>query len=142
VDLRQVRLFRRRAGVEQQFAGHRIVKALTVLPLMAGVLFAGCQKEESKDSKPAPSSTSGGNPVTAPVDYLGAVAKAHKIASTKVAGAGLEQTIKIFYAQEGRYPKDLNELVRPEYLNAIPPPPAGMKYNYNPKDGVLKVVPK
>ncbi len=117
-----------------------MMKTLAVLPLMAGVLFGGCRKEQ--ESKPAPSSTSGGNPITAPVDYLGAVAKAHKTVSTKVAGAGLEQTIKIFNAQEGRYPKDLNELVSPEYLNAIPPPPAGMKYTYNPKDGVLKVVPK
>ena len=69
-------------------------------------------------------STSGGNPLTAPVDYLGAAAKAHKTVMTKVAGLGLDQTIKIFYAQEGRYPKDLNELISPEYLNAIPPPTA------------------
>lgn len=119
-----------------------MMKVFTTLPLMAGLLFAGCQKDESKDSKPAPSSTSGGNPLTAPVDYLGAAAKAHKTATTKVAGTGLDQTIKLFYAQEGRFPKDLNELVRPEYLNAIPPPPAGMKYVYNPQSGEIKVVPK
>jgi len=117
-----------------------MMKLLPTLPLMAGLLLAGCQKEP--DSKPAPSSTSGGNPATAPADYLGAAANAHKTATTKVASTGLDQTIKLFYAQEGRFPKDLNELVRPEYLNAIPPPPAGMKYDYNPQSGQIKVVPK
>ena len=119
----------------------------TSIRLMAGAFLAGtlaatpgCNKEE-KDQKPA-SSTSGGNPLTAPADYLGAAAKAQKKASAVVAGAGLDQTIKMFYAQEGRYPKDLNELVRPDYLSSIPAPPAGMKYDYNPKDGTLKVVPK
>ncbi|MEY2410550.1 MAG: hypothetical protein QOF48_3220 [Verrucomicrobiota bacterium] len=121
------------------------MKILTALPLMAGLLFTGCNKENSADSnksKPHRSSTSGGNPITAPVDYLGAAAKAHKTATAKVAGAGLDQTIKVFYAQEGRFPKDLNELVSPEYLNAIPPPPAGMRYDYNAKTGELKVLPK
>ena len=104
---------------------------------MAGLLFAGCKKEESK---PAPSSTSGGNPITAPVDYLGAIGKAKQKADKTVASAGLDQAIKMFYAQEGRFPKTLNELVRPDYLNAIPPPPAGMKYSYDPTNGVVKVV--
>jgi hypothetical protein len=124
-----------------------MMKTTTVLHLMAGLFLAvafsattGCNKEE-KEQKPA-SSTSGGNPLTAPADYLGAAAKAQKKATVVVAGAGLDQTIKMFYAQEGRFPKDLNELVRPDYLNSIPPPPAGMKYDYNPKDGSIKVVPK
>lgn len=104
---------------------------------MAGLFFSGCGKE---DAKPAPSSTSGGNPVTAPADYLGAVAKGHKTANVKVVSAGLDQAIKLFYTQEGRFPKTLNELVSPDYLSAIPAPPAGMKYAYNPTNGVLKVV--
>jgi|SRR5437868_13938114 len=114
------------------------MKKLLVLPLVAGFAFAGCSKDDSKDGKP----TSSGNPVTAPVDYLDAAAKAHKSATTKVSSTGLNQTIKLFYAQEGRFPKDLNELVRPDYLTSIPPAPAGMKYVYNAKDGELKVVPQ
>lgn len=127
------------AGRQEQFAGHRLVKTLALLPLMAGLFFAGCGRQ---DSKPAPSSTSGGNPVTAPVDYLGAAAKAKQSADTKLGAAGLEQTIKLFYAQEGRFPRNLNELVRPDYLNALPPAPAGMTYSYNPTNGVVKVVPR
>jgi len=124
------------------------MKTTVVLPPMAGLLFAaaffagllcaGCQKEDSKGGTPPKSS---GNPATAPADYLGAAAKAHKSATAQVSANGLDKTIKLFYAQEGRYPKDLNELVRPDYLSAVPPPPAGMRYDYNPKDGAVKVVP-
>src|SRR5437868_8068729 len=81
------------------------MKKLLVLPLVAGFAFAGCSKDDSKDGKP----TSSGNPVTAPVDYLDAAAKAHKSATTKVSSTGLNQTIKLFYAQEGRFPKRSEE---------------------------------
>lgn len=116
------------------------MKALAVLPLVAGLFFAGCGRDE--EAKPAPSSTSGGNPLTAPADYLGAAIKGKQTTDKTLANAGLNQAIQMFYAQEGRYPKDLNELVSPDYLNAIPPPPAGMKYSYDAANGALKVVAK
>ena len=117
-----------------------MMKALSILFLMAGLLFVGCKKEEASAQKS--STAPGGNPVTAPVDYLGAVARAKQNAAKTVSGAGLDKTIQLFYANEGRYPKDLNELVRPDYLGAIPPPPAGMRYDYNPTNGVVKIVPQ
>ena len=115
-----------------------MMKALPILSLMAGLIFAGCKKEDAQKSSTEP----GGNPVTAPVDYLAAAAKAKQNAAKTVSSAGLDKAIQLFAANEGRYPKDLNELVRPDYLNAIPPPPAGMQYSYNPTNGVVKVVPK
>lgn len=109
------------------------------LCLMAGFFLPGC----GKDAGPSPSpGSSSGNPVTAPVDYLGAVGKAKHAADKSVANAGLQQAIKLFYAQEGRFPKDLNELVQPDYLKEIPPPPTGMKYSYDASSGALKAVPK
>ena len=116
------------------------MKPFALLSLMAGLLLAGCKKEEA--STPKSSTSSGGNPVTAPVDYLGAAARAKQNAEKTVSSAGLDKAIQLFAANEGRYPKDLNELVRPDYLNAIPPPPAGMQYSYNPTNGVVKLVPK
>ena len=70
----------------------------------------GCSKQDS--AKPAASQAEGsgassGNPLTAPVDYLGAMGKAQKSASKTVSAAGLDQAVKLFYAQEGRFPKDL-----------------------------------
>jgi len=117
-----------------------MMKALPILSLVAGLLCAGCKKEEAS---PAKSSTApGGNPMTAPVDYLGAAAKAKQNAAKTVSSVGLDKAIQLFAANEGRYPKDLNELVRPDYLSSIPPPPAGMQYSYNPTNGVVKLVPK
>ena len=116
------------------------MKAIVLLSLMAGLLVAACKQEEASPSK---SSTSpGGNPLTAPVDYLDAAARAKQKAATTVSSAGLDKAIQLFAANEGRFPKDLNELVRPDYLNAIPPPPTGMEYSYNPTNGVVKLVPK
>ena len=108
--------------------------------LVAGLLFAGCQKQESTP-KTTNASDSAGNPITAPVDYLGAVGKAQKTASKTISAVGLRQAIQMFHAQEGRFPSELKEL-SPDYVGQIPPPPVGMKYSYDPKVGVVKIVPQ
>lgn len=104
------------------------------------VLAVGCGQKDEK--KPAAGSGAGENPVTAPVDYLGAVSKAKQRAERTVDEASLKKAIEMFQAQEGRLPKSLNELVRPEYLPSLPQPPAGMKFDYNPSTGEIKVVPR
>jgi hypothetical protein len=110
-----------------------------VLPLLAAGLFlAGCGKDESGSTGKTNASASG-NPLTAPVDYLGAAGKAKQSANKTVLGAGLDQAIKLFYAETGRFPSDLKELA-PQYVPNIPPPPVGMKYDYDPKTGIVKVV--
>jgi len=116
------------------------MKVVFSLLVMAGLLCAGCGKQAASSAQPTNTSSSG-NPLTAPVDYLGAVARAQQTARKVVSTVGLDQAVKMFYGQEGRYPKDLNELV-PDYLPNIPPAPTGMQYSYDPKTGVLKVVPK
>ena len=92
----------------------------STLPLLVvGLVLAGCSEEPKSADKAAAGSTpkvdlnnnSSGNPLTAPVDYLGAVAKAKKTAEKGAETAALNQQVQLFYAQEGRYPKDLNELV-------------------------------
>lgn len=113
--------------------------------LLAGVFLTGCsggdKSASTSSSTAADTNKSSGNPITAPVDYLGAVAKAQKTANKTVATAGVTQAIRMFEAQEGRLPKTLNELV-PNYVDRIPPAPAGMKYAYNPADGSVKIVPQ
>lgn len=113
--------------------------AFTLLIATAGLLFAGC---EQKGSTTDTTNASSGNPVTAPVDYLGAAAKAKKMADKTVSTVGINQAIQLYQAQEGQLPKTLNDLVTKQYLPSIPPPPAGMKYDYNPQTGALKVVPQ
>jgi hypothetical protein len=84
---------------------------------------------------------SSGNPVTAPVDYLGAVGQAQKRAVKTIDTASLNQAIQLFYSMENRFPKDLNELVAERYIGKIPDAPQGMKIVYNAKDGQVKIVP-
>ena len=120
------------------------MKHFGFLLLMAGFCFVSCGKKEPAAPPPTPSNApaSTGNPLTAPVDYLGAVAKGKKMAVKTLDTVGVQQAIQLFQAQEGRLPKDLNELVRPEYLPKLPTPPAGMKFSYNPSTGDLKIVPQ
>jgi hypothetical protein len=113
------------------------------LVLVAGLMLFGCgQKKEAAPAKPTNSTTSSGNPLTAPVDYLGAVGAAKKTAIKVIDTAYLSQQIQLFHEQEDRYPENLNELVTMHYLNALPAPPYGMKFSYDPQTGQLKVVRK
>ena len=113
--------------------------------LTASLILCGCS--EKKDAAPAPpappaktEAAPGNNPITAPVDYLGAVAKAKKSADATLDTAALNQQVQLFFGQEGRFPKDLNELVTEKYLKSLPTPPHGTKLEYNAKDGSVKVV--
>jgi hypothetical protein len=106
---------------------------------MAGLLFTGCSKRESASQ--TTNASSSGNPVTAPVDYLGAIAKAKKAAEKTAGTAGITQAIQSFQVQEGRLPASLNELVTKKYISTLPPPPAGMKYDYNPQTGQVRFLP-
>jgi len=113
------------------------------LILIAGLLcLAGCsKKEEGPETKATNAAASSGNPLTAPVDYLGAVSKAQKMSIKAIDTAYITQAISLFHASEGRFPKDLNELVAEKYVGKIDPP-YGMKFEYNPATGQFRVVPK
>ena len=106
-------------------------------------LFCGC---DNKDTTPPPKATNStaatGNPLTAPVDYLGAVGKARERSIKTIDTVSLNQNIQLFYAQEGRFPKSLDELVEQKYLPSLPAAPYGMKIQYNPATGKVDVVPK
>ena len=66
--------------------------------------------------------------------------KAKSLAEKTVDSAGLNQSVQLFFAQEGRYPKDLNELVKEKYIPAVPPAPNGMKIEYDPATGQVRIV--
>jgi hypothetical protein len=96
-----------------------------------------------KDSASAPKPTNApasGNPLTAPADYIGAIGQARKTALKTVDLASVTKAIQMFYAQEDRHPKDLNELVKEGYLPALPRLPTGMRYQYDPNTGQVKTV--
>ena len=111
---------------------------LLLLPLV-GLLLSGCDKGKPAS---APSSTSGGNPITAPADYVGAVGQAQKSSVKTLATVSLDSAIKLYFNQEGRYPKSLDELVSSGTMTKLPAAPNGMKFDYDPATGQVKVVAK
>ena len=113
-----------------------------LLSLAAGLLLAGCGSSDSGKPAQATNATpnyGSGNPITAPVDYLGAVGQAQKFAIKTIDLSYLNEAIQQFNAAEGRLPKDLNELM-PNYIGKIPQAPYGSKIVYDPNSGTVKVV--
>ena len=110
-----------------------------LMAAVAALFLAGCSKQETAGTK-ATNEAASGNPITAPVDYLGAVAKAKHAAEKTIDLASVNQAVQLFYAQEDRFPRDLNELVAKHYIAAIPPTPAGRRWAYNSQTGELKAV--
>jgi outer membrane murein-binding lipoprotein Lpp len=100
----------------------------------------GCNKSNDTGTTADSSSTNGGSVLTAPVDYLNEAAKAQKTAVKAVDTAALKSAIQMFNVQEGRNPKDLNELVSKKYIPSIPTPPVGMKINYDAASGSVSIV--
>ena len=113
---------------------------ITSLTLAIGLCACGGSSETPKDEAPEKEeSSSAGNPLTAPLDYVGAVGKAKKSSEKRLNLANIQNAIKQFKAVEGRYPKALKELVTEGYFPRSPRPPRGMRYVYNPKTGQVGV---
>jgi hypothetical protein len=117
--------------------GWGIVLGLAVL--------TGCGKKTESPAQstntPATNTTSSsGNPLTAPVDYLGAINRAQKSATRVVDLAPIQQAIQLFRASEDRFPRDLKELVAQQYLTKMPEAPPGMQFAYNPSTGQIRLV--
>lgn len=117
----------------------------TVFCLLAfvGLGLVGCDKENS--SPPSTSATTNAsaafeNPLNAPADYGKALANAQKAAVKTVDLASLTKALEMFQVEKGRYPKNLEELVSGKYIGQMPPPPAGMRIDYDPATGSVKMV--
>lgn len=105
----------------------------TLLTVAALALLAtGC----NKDSTAAKNASQVAN---APTTYLKTVTDEKKTLEKKVDVTSLNHAIQQFQVQEGRYPKDLNELVTEHYLGAIPDAPYGYKLNYDSTSGTVTV---
>ena len=84
---------------------------------------------------------SSGNPVTAPVDYLGAVNKGRNRAIINAGLLQVNSALNQFKATSSQPPASLQELITEGLLAELPAVPNGMKWNYNPQTGVASVVP-
>lgn len=116
------------------------VRSASLIALLAS---AGCKDNSTPASSgSSSSSSSSGNPITAPVDYLGAVNNAQKSANNTLSLVGLKQAVQAYQAQEGKLPKDLQDLVKAQVIPKLPDAPRGMKFSYDAASGDVKVVPQ
>ena len=119
------------------------MKASFLILMATGVLLAGCGKN---NSSPPPqgtntSQTTNTAEVAQPAagGYLGALMQADKSAVKTIDVSYLNQAVQLFNTQEGRLPKDLNELV-PNYVGKLPNPPYGYRIDYDATRGIVTVV--
>lgn len=116
------------------------MKATFLMTGLAALFLAGCGEKSNSKPQPTTNSAGSGSPITAPVDYLGAVAQAKKHSEKVIDVAQLNQAIMFFHEAEDRFPTDLNELVAKNYLREIPKAPYGMKIVYDASTGDVRVV--
>jgi hypothetical protein len=113
------------------------------LPVVVGLCLTACSEKQETPQPASPQKTdSGGSVLSAPTDYLSAAAKAKKSAEKTVDVSAINSALDQFYAGEGRYPKDLNELVTKKYLSQVPPAPVGMRIDYDANAGKVQIVAK
>ena len=120
---------------------HILVAMKLMAAISATVLLVGCG-EKSSPTRASNTNATTGNPVTAPVDYLSAIAKGQQSAVKTVDSTSLNKAIQLFNVDHGRNPKDLNELVQEKYIPQLPAAPFGMQLSYDPNSGEVKVVKK
>ena len=116
------------------------MKASFLILVAAGLLLAGCGKSSSSSQPQGTSPTQATNTTASQCrppsgGYLGALMQADKYAVKTIDVSYLNQAVQLFNTQEGRLPKDLNELM-PNYVAKIPAAPYGSKIVYDRASGI------
>jgi len=108
--------------------------------LAVSVVLTGCGEKPGQPGGPTNGASTGGSPLSAPADYVGALGKAQQTAVKTADVTSLNQAIQMFNVEQGRNPKDLNELVEKKFIPKLPETPRGMKLDYDATAGKVKVV--
>jgi len=109
------------------------------------LVLAGCGKNNSSshpqgtNTSQTTNKTESANPAPSSVDYLGTLMRADQNAVKTIDVSYLNQAVQLFNTQEGRLPKNLDELV-PNYVGKLPATPYGTKLDYDASSGTVKVV--
>jgi hypothetical protein len=121
------------------------MKPSFLISVAAGLLLAGCGNNNSSphpqgtNTSQTTNTTDSAHPAAPSGGYLGALMQADKYAVKTIDVSYLNEAVQLFNTQEGRLPKDLNELV-PNYVGKLPATPYGTKLDYDPNTGQIKVV--
>jgi hypothetical protein len=107
---------------------------------LGAMLLAGCGNNNQSKPAQGTNAAAGGNPLDTGGGYVGALGRAQNNAVKTIDTTSLDEAVQMFNVQEGRLPKDLNELVEKKLIGKIPPAPFGMKLDYDPSTGKVSVV--
>ncbi len=117
------------------------MKSPLIIGLSGLVLLTACDEKPSTPqaatNAAAPTATS---PLNAPAGYLGAMVKGQQAAVKVIDTTSVDKAIQLFSVENGRNPKDLNELVEQKFIPRIPETPFGTKLVYDSNSGTVKVV--
>lgn len=116
------------------------MKLICALGLVGMLVLAGCGDKSGSPAGNTNAPTASGNPLNAPADYLGGLAKGQQSAVKTVDTSSLNKAIQMFGVDQGRNPKDLAELVQKNYIPKVPEAPYGMKIVYDANAGTVSVV--
>lgn len=117
-----------------------LMKTLPLLSLALALTLTACNDSSQKPTGAPGGASDSGSVATAPADYLKSATKAEQSAEKTVDTAAIKKAIDLFNIQEGRFPKDLNELAEKKYLPKVPTPPFGSKLEYDAAAGTVKLV--
>ena len=121
------------------------MKTSFLVLIVTGMLLTGCGKNKSSpnlqgtNTSQTTNTTDSAHPAPSSVDYLGTLMRADKSAVKTIDVSYLNEAVQLFNTQEGRLPKDLNELT-PNYVAKIPDAPYGYKIVYDATSGAVTVV--
>jgi hypothetical protein len=116
------------------------MKTPSYVALTVALLLSGCGEKSNTTVSSTNTASSGGNPLDAPGDYLKAVANGKQSAVKTVDVTSLKKAIELFNVDQGRNPKDLQELVQKKFIPLIPATPYGTKLVYDANAGTVEVV--
>ena len=106
------------------------------ISIAAAALLAGCGGKSGS----GPQATNSVNTATNGFGgYVKSLGEAQRTADKTIDVTSINQEIQLFNVQEGRNPKNLQELV-PNYMAKIPDAPNGYKIIYDAAKGEVKVV--
>ena len=109
---------------------------LVLISIVAAGLLAGCGGKSDSGAQ-------GTNTVNVATNgfggYVKSLGEAQKTADKTIDVTSINKAIQLFNVQEGRNPKDLQELV-PGYMAKIPDAPYGSKIVYDQNSGTVKVI--
>jgi hypothetical protein len=111
------------------------------LCLLAALFLAACDSKQS-GAGGTTNSVANPQPQNALSDYGSALARGQNNAVKTVDLAALNQAVAMFNVDQGRFPKDLNELVEKQYMSKLPAAPRGMKLVYDAAAGKVSVAPQ